>query len=168
MNRESVWIVLSVLVMTSLLLSACGGGTPPATQPPAAQPVPPLPALAGRISGRRFVLDANPLDLRSLVLTFPGGAEARLELELSDRRDGPRPVGLDGVPRVSPNGRYGLPAAVRGAWENDSSFALDYDEVGNINRYRLRLTFSGSDVTVDFSERSGALREASYHGRAVE
>jgi hypothetical protein len=74
-------------------------------------------------------------------------------------------VGLDGVPRVSPEGRFGLPVAVSGAWENGSTFVLTYDEVGNINAVRLRLTFSGSDVTVEMSERSG-LMEAQLHGRA--
>ncbi len=37
MKRNSLWIVLSVLVMSSLILSACGGGAAPAQQQPAAQ-----------------------------------------------------------------------------------------------------------------------------------
>ena len=137
-----------------------------ATRPPAAQPVAPAPALAGLISGRSYALDANSLDLESFVLTFPGGAEARLQLELGDRRDALRPVGLDGVPRVSSNGRFGLPVAVSGAWESDSTFALDYDEVGNINRYRFRMTFVDDTVTVEFAEKSHALGEARLRGRA--
>src|SRR2546428_681309 len=59
-----------------------------ATRPPAAQPVAPAPALAGVISGRSYALDANRLDLKSFPLTFPGGAEARLPLELRDRKSG--------------------------------------------------------------------------------
>ena len=75
-------------------------------------------------------------------------------------------MGLDGVPRVSPNGRYGLAVALSGAWENDSTFALDYNEVGNINRYRFRLTFVDDGVSVEFAERSGALVEARFRGRS--
>lgn len=138
-----------------------------AERPPTPKAVPAPPPMAGAVSGRSYALDANPLDLRSFVLTFAGGTEAQVRFELRDRRDGPRPVGLDGVRRISPNGRYGLPVAVSGAWESDSTFALDYDEVGNINRYRFRLTFSGNDVAVQFSERSGALLEATYHGRTA-
>ena len=135
-----------------------------ATRPPGAHATPSLPPVAQFVSGRPYALGANPLDLRSFTVTFPGGAEARLELQLRDRRDGPRPVGLDGIPRVSPDGRYGLPVAVSGAWENDSTFVLDYDEVGNIDVYHFRLVFVGHDVVVSFSERSGALRRAQFRG----
>jgi len=137
-----------------------------ATRPPAVQPVPPAPPLAKVISGRTYTLDGNPLNLKSFVLTFPGAAEAQLQLELSDRRDGPRPVGLDGVPRVSSHGRFRLPVAVSGAWEGDSTFVLDYNEVGNINTYRLRLTFVDNGVTVEFAEKSGALVKAQFRGRS--
>lgn len=137
-----------------------------ATRPPAAQPAPPSPPLTRLISGRTYVLDANPLDLKSFTLWFPGGAEARLQLELSDRRDGPRPVGLDGVPRISPEGRFGLPVAASGAWESDSTFVLEYNEIGNINTYHFRLTFVNDDVTVEFTERSGALVASRLHGHA--
>jgi hypothetical protein len=137
-----------------------------ATMPPAVRPVPPAPPFARMISGRTYALDANPLDLKSFSLTFPRVAEAELQLELSDRRDGPRPVGLDGVPRVSPKGRFGLPVAVSGGWEDTRTFVLDYDEVGNINAYRFRITFSDGHVTVELSERSGARQQARFEGRS--
>jgi CubicO group peptidase (beta-lactamase class C family) len=137
-----------------------------AAKPPAAHAVPAPPPLAATVSGKRFVLDANPIGLASLSLTFPGGAEARVSLNLGGRVE-QRPVGLDGVPRVSPDGRFGLPVAMSGAWEGGSTFVLTYDEVGNINAVRLRLTFSGSDVKVEMSERSGLLEEQ-LHGRANE
>ncbi len=98
--------------------------------------------------------------------TFPGSAEARLQLGLSDRRDGPRPVGLDGVPRVSPNGRFRLPVAIEGGWESDSIFSFDYNEVAHINTYHCRLTFAGNGVTVELSERSRAQAAARFHGRS--
>lgn len=138
-----------------------GAATPP--RPPHLAP-----ALAGTVSGRRYTLAANPLDLKSFVLTFSGAAEAQLELELRDRRDGPRPVGLDGVPRVSPGGRVGLPVAVSGAWESDSTFVVEYNEVANINTYRFRLTFSGHDVDVEMTERSRAIQSARFRGTSSQ
>ncbi len=136
-----------------------------ATRPPERQGVPPLPPQAAAISGRRFDLEPNSIGVQWFALAFDGRAEARLTLSFSDGRSETRPVGLDGVPRVSPKGRFGLPVAVSGAWEGDSTFVLTYDEVGNINAIRLRATFAGAAVTVDMAERSG-LMEAVIRGRA--
>jgi CubicO group peptidase (beta-lactamase class C family) len=137
-----------------------------ATKPPAPQRVRVAPPIAATASGKIYSLDANPLNIKSFVLTFPRGADAELRLELADRSDGPRPVGLDGVPRLSSNGRFGLPVAASGTWESDSTFVLDYNEVGNINDYRFRMTFSGDGVNVEFAEKSGALAEARFRGRS--
>ena len=135
-----------------------------ATRPPAARPVSTAPPLAKVISGRTYALDTNPLGLMSFSLTFSRGATAQLHLELIDRLDGPRPVGLDDAPRVSPNGRFGLPVAVSGAWEGGSTFVLNYNEVGNINNRRIRLTFADEGGSVELSEKSEPL--ARYLGRA--
>jgi CubicO group peptidase (beta-lactamase class C family) len=137
-----------------------------ATEPPAARPVTTAPTQAKVISGRTYALDANPFDLRSFSLTFSGGATAQLQFELVDRLDRPRPVGLDGVPRISPEGRFGLPVAVSGAWESDGTFVLDYDEVGNINNRRFRLTFVDKGASVELTDRSEPLVTGRYRGRA--
>lgn len=136
-----------------------------ATEQPAARPVATAPKQEEMISGRTYVLDANPFDLKSFALTFSGGATARLQLELGDRLDGPRPVGLDGVPRVSSDGRFGLPVAVSGTWQSDGTFDLDYDEVGNINKRRFRLTFADKGTSVELSERSEQGEPVRYLGR---
>jgi hypothetical protein len=118
------------------------------------------------ISGRTYALDANPFDLRSFSLTFAGGATAQLQLELVDRLDRPRPVGLDGVPRVSADGRFGLPVAASGAWESDSTFILDYDEVGNINKRRFRLNFVDQGASVELTDLFEPRVTVRYRGRA--
>ena len=134
-----------------------------ASRPPAAGEVPRLPPLARVVSGGRYAFEDNPGNIRALTLWFPGGAEARLQLEVPGGRDSVRAVGLDGVPRLT-TGRFGLPAALSGEWENDSTFVLDFDEVGNINDMRLRLTFSGRTVDVELTERSGVV-EGRFRGR---
>jgi CubicO group peptidase (beta-lactamase class C family) len=133
-----------------------------ATVPP--RPMPSASPLTKSVSGKRYVLAANPLGLKSFALTFRGTAVAQLQLELGDRSDGPRPVGLDGVPRVSGGGRFGLPVAVSGAWDSDSTFVIEYNEIANINAYVFRLTFSGRDVDVEMNERSRAIQSARFHG----
>jgi hypothetical protein len=53
---------------------------------------------------------------------------------------------------------------VSGAWVGGNTFELDYDEVGNINAYHFRMTFSAADVDVELSERSGLISKARFHG----
>jgi CubicO group peptidase (beta-lactamase class C family) len=129
-----------------------------AARPPAAQPVASVPAIAKAISGKSYLLENNPVGLKSFSLTFSGGNEAVAHLEFADGRNENRPVRLDGVPRVSPDGRFHLPVALTGSWENSETFVLDYDEVANINSYRFRLTFSDGRVSVDLVERTGLVK----------
>ncbi|HFF3758893.1 serine hydrolase domain-containing protein [Stenotrophomonas forensis] len=133
----------------------------------AARPLPSLslmPPLAKTVSGKRYALAENPLGLNALTLTFSGAEAAQLQFELKSRNEPSRPIGLDGTPRVSPDGNFGLPVAVSGRWESNSTFVFDYNEIGNINAYRFRLTFSGDDVDVGVSERSRVIQGVRIHG----
>ena len=118
------------------------------------------------ISGRKYVVEANPQKLKSFSLTFSGPNEAVVHLESADGQVEQRPVGLDGIPRLSPSGRFGLPVALQGRWENSSTFVFDYDEVANINCYRYRLTFVHDDVSIEVSERTG-LMDAKFQGKSA-
>jgi hypothetical protein len=118
------------------------------------------------ISGRKYIVEANPFGLKSFSLTFSGKDEAVAHLESTDDRVEERPLGLDGIPRLSPGGRFGLPVALQGWWEGNSTFVFDYDEVANINSYRFRLTFVHDDVGIELSEKTG-LVEATFRGKSV-
>lgn len=144
---------------------------------PAPQPVAVLPSVAQAISGKTFELEKNWMGLKSLSLGFrPGDATATATLQfqvalkqhqwgLSAKVRGgrtvteTRAVGLDGVPRFSGNGIAGLPVALKGGWEQDGSFVLEYDEVANTNTYRLQLSFDGNRVKVAAKERTGLFNE---------
>jgi len=121
--------------------------------------VPRLPKLAKQISGRAYILDANPFGMSAFRLRFKkGSAEAVFELT-EGRAPGPRrttsyTVGLDDVYRVSP-GREGLPAAAKGYWKNDHECVIDLDEIGNINHWHVTLTFEGDRLTAILRERTG-------------
>ena len=131
----------------------------PKPHPPSA-----LPSLADGVSGRVFSLEDNPLGLKALSLSFHSSAEATLHFEFRNGRVEERALGLDGVPRVSPGGRFGLPVALAGAWEGESTFTFDYDEVANINRYHYRLTFAGRQLNVEVKEQTG-LVHTQFKGR---
>ena len=122
-----------------------------------------LPPRAASISGKTYVLDENPLGIETIVLTFDGGSVASVRLHMKDRSDPARPVGLDGIARLSADGRFGLPVASTGEWENADTFVLNYDEVGNINAYTFRMTFSGREVDIRMSERTGLVK-TQFHG----
>jgi CubicO group peptidase (beta-lactamase class C family) len=123
-----------------------------------------LPKFGSAISGRRWTLDRNPLGLDAMTLSFSRAAQAIVRLEFADGRAEERPVGLDGVPRVSPDGRWGLPVAVSGEWNGDSTFTLEYDEVSNINCFQFQMTFADRQMSVRVRERTGLL-EARFRGR---
>lgn len=126
-----------------------------AARPPPAQRPAPLPAIARRVSGKRYLFEDNPLGWRAMTFRFGSGATAEARLEFTDGRVEQRPVGLDGVPRRSPNGRFGLPVALHGMWNNDATFTFDYDEVANINAFMCVFSFDRDTTSVHVTERSG-------------
>jgi hypothetical protein len=128
-----------------------------AARPPAPRSPSALPSLAGEVSGESFSLDRNPLGLKTLSVSFHPSGEATLRFEFGNGRVEQRPVGLDGVPRISPGGRFDLPVALAGAWEGPNIFTFDYDEVANINSYRYRLTFAGRELSIEVTEQTGLL-----------
>jgi CubicO group peptidase (beta-lactamase class C family) len=135
-----------------------------ARQPPVAQDAAPEPPITKTVSGKTYQLERNPVDLKSLSLIFSKSNEAVLRLEFADGRIEQRPIGLDGVPRISSDGRFGLPVALKGAWETNDTFVFDYNEVANINSYAFRMTFSGIYVNVQVTEKTG-LKEGRFNGR---
>jgi CubicO group peptidase (beta-lactamase class C family) len=124
------------------------------TLPPASKAAPRLPQMAAKVSGKTYEMSPNPIGLQKMSLMFTPRAEASVRLTFVDGRSEIRQIGLDGVPRISPNGRYGLPVAIKGLWQGETTFVLDYDEVGNINDFRFALNFHDNEVRVDLSERT--------------
>jgi CubicO group peptidase (beta-lactamase class C family) len=164
--------------------AAVAAAAPAATGAPSRNPV-----VEQGISDRTIQFEPNWMGLMSLKLIFPppgqGAATAQFQFgpSLKQAQFGlyakirvanpiveSRPVGLDGVARFSWEGVMGLPVAIRGAWEDDRTFALEYDEVANINSYRLRLSFNKKDfegdqtVSVQAKERTG-LFDQQFSGR---
>jgi hypothetical protein len=85
------------------------------------------------------------------------------EIETETR---PLPVGLDGRDRIAP-GRFGIPAAARGSWEEDDLFVLHMNEIGNINHWTIAVRFEGDAVGVSMKDVTG-LGAAEIRGRLRE
>jgi hypothetical protein len=138
-----------------------------ATQAPAPKQVGKLPDIAARVSGRRYALSSNGLDLSEMTLRFsaPSAAAVRLVRQGTELRS---PVGLDDVERFSTDDLLGLPFAAKGGWLGDDTFLLQIDRVGGINRYDFRFTFSSDAKTVKISlkEHTG-LNNESFTGAVI-
>ena len=131
-----------------------------AAAPPAASKneAAPLSKIAAAISGKRYVLEPNPRSLQSMTLTFKDKAEAILRFALapgfSDTSELEYLVGLDGILRFSP-GRYGLPVSCKGAWKSPDTFVIEMDEVANINRFLVEMTFADGRLNGKLAETTG-------------
>jgi CubicO group peptidase (beta-lactamase class C family) len=129
-----------------------------ASQAPPANPgsLKPLPATADRISGKAYQLAPNPFGLLGMTLTFVSQAEAtlRLEMALDTDRNPEFKLGLDGLPRITP-ARYGLPATGKAKWTSEKDCVIDINELGNINRFRITITFEEDTVSGKVQEFTG-------------
>jgi CubicO group peptidase (beta-lactamase class C family) len=128
-----------------------------AAQPTEKKPAATLPEIAGIVSGKPYVFETNPLGLKSISFKFSSPEDASVQLEFTNRPTETRRIGLNGVPHIS-DGRFGLPLGITGYWENKNTFVLEYDEIANINFYRLQVNFSPQQVKVLITERSASLK----------
>ena len=133
---------------------ACKDGCSRVRQAPASQRPAPLPDLAQRISGAPHDIDANPLKLRHLSLTFSRPAEARATLDMFDG-EWSIAIGLDGDYRFFFGGPEGLPMAASGVWVSRDEFLLDLNTVANINHFKIRMQFAGDRVQLRIDEATG-------------
>jgi CubicO group peptidase (beta-lactamase class C family) len=128
----------------------------------------PVPAWARSISAKRYAFDANPVGLSALTVTFSRNDEATARIEFADGRIEERAVGMDGVPRLSAAGPFGLPVAMRAEWMGKDALHLVYDEVGNINFLTMHLTYTGTDVKAMLTERTGLFDHTTVRGRQAQ
>jgi len=94
----------------------------------------------------------NPIGLKEMSFAFTSKDSASVRLSFVDGRKEVHAIGLNGTPLTTPNGRFGLPVAVKGYWQDERTFVLDYDEVGNINDFRFKVNFHESTVGIELSE----------------
>ncbi len=132
-------------------------------QAPQPSPVPPLPALAAKISGAVYEFPVNPSRLDSLALEFRGPADARVTVKYQGENL-TFPVGMDGRYSLGPNGPFHLLAGAMGRWVSPNEFLLDLNFIANINHYTLRLRFAGDHVAMTADETSGLVRDGHITG----
>jgi hypothetical protein len=80
--------------------------------------------------------------------------DASVRLTFADNRTEEHPIGLDGRIRKSSGGRFNLPVGVKGYWENNQVFVLDYDEIANINHYKYQISFNRDRIFILLAEKT--------------
>jgi CubicO group peptidase (beta-lactamase class C family) len=137
------------------------------SQPPAPQPVPPLPETAREISGKSFRLDENPAGIESVRLDFDDPSQASFQITFADGSQSPNgAVGLDGLYRLTRGMNLDrayhvfvdfkdLSVGLRGRWTDAQTFELEYDTLVNYYFYRLQLRFDGERLSLSMGERTG-------------
>ncbi|MCP4396716.1 MAG: serine hydrolase [bacterium] len=137
---------------------------------PETRPVPPLSETARRMSGKMYAMEANPLGLTHIALTSQDEKTALLRLFSGETYQLEILIGLDDVFRFS-SGYFrnpGIPAAAKGAWESDNTFVLEYDALGNIDRWEWTLSFEGDRVALQMKGIAGTDMAATIAGRLEE
>jgi CubicO group peptidase (beta-lactamase class C family) len=118
---------------------------------PKPEPVPPLPEIAKKISGRTYVLDANARDFKSFTFRF-GADASTFEVESKRSTETIRAeVGLDGLYRMTDTGPAGpMPEnnrlAARGRWTSDNELSLESHQIGDPIHAIWTVRFEGDRV----------------------
>jgi len=113
---------------------------------PKSRPVPPLPALAARISGKVMLCEPNDLHFQSVSLLFERGKQCRLSVNLQHWNHSGKatqfeiPVGLDGVYRTGYFPESGL-VALKGSWISADTFAIQWQDLRRPECLEVRLRF---------------------------
>ena len=112
-------------------------------------PVPALPELAIKISGKTYNFEENPIGLRSLIFYFKRKSD---EMHINWHETGDKVyrllIGLDGVFRVT--GSDVNIWARKGAWIKKDTFSFDYHHIGSTEKGVAVLAFKNDKVTVTF------------------
>ena len=142
-----------------------------ASRAPLPAPVSALPAMATKVSGKNFLMEPNPLGMRSFTLVFSSDKEASLRLYVDQGHPmGAHvgkviPVGLDGVYRLANTSKNNLTAAARGSWVSDRDFVVAYKEASNNKNWRFNLHFDEDSARCTVTEATGLIDETTVRAR---
>ncbi|MGD9140935.1 MAG: serine hydrolase [bacterium] len=119
---------------------------------PVPEPADYMPAIAGEISGRRYVMEWNQLGIESAIFVFGSDSTCVVSLETT-MGDYHLVTGIDGLYRLTDVGNAGpMPAgnlrAMRGHWVDDTTFHLSSRQVGDPLYSESDLVFTGDEINM--------------------
>ena len=127
---------------------------------PEAQAVGPMPEIAARVSGKKFVLEANKMGMQSFVLSFKDGRECAMKVTIG-KLTLDFPIGLDGNFRIANAGvSFGnnfeqSEIASKGSWVDDKTFAFRFHILGDVVTEVFSFKFTDDDVSLGLDVGNG-------------
>ncbi len=114
----------------------------------------PLPEIAKKISGKKYILKKNDLNFSNLTLWFEEEDECRLSIHY-DQNDLDMAVGMDNLYRLSKGMKWGMKPdnnilALRGKWIAENRFYIDFQEVGEPFYFDIDVSFNEDTVRAIF------------------
>jgi CubicO group peptidase (beta-lactamase class C family) len=117
---------------------------------PDPQPHHPLPEIAKKISGKKYILKKNELNFSTLKFHFEKDSECRLLINY-DQNDLDMAVGLDNIYRLSHGMKWGMKPknnilALRGKWVAENRFSIDFQEIGEPFYFNIEISFNNDEI----------------------
>jgi CubicO group peptidase (beta-lactamase class C family) len=126
-----------------------------AVEQPEPKPVPSLPQMAQNISGKTYQMAYNDLQWHTISFSF---GKKEVQLDLLTRNDRFKlPIGLDNVFRITPVERYGTerllggPLALKGFWQDNQTFIVQEQILGQTDGMEFRYTFAENSVQIEWT-----------------
>jgi hypothetical protein len=110
----------------------------------------PLPDIANKISGKKYILEKNDLNFTSITLWFEKDNESRLLINYN-KNELDMAVGLDNIYRIAQGMSWGMKPdnnilALKGEWKDEKRFTIDFQEVGEPFYFDIELTFDEEEI----------------------
>lgn len=116
------------------------------------KPIPPLPEMARKVSGKTYQMDTNRFDWKTFSLEFR--EEDAVFRQILSGHPWTCSIGLDDVLRIREL-RPGVQLACKGRWSDADTFVLNWIRIGTSSRFELTFSFAGDDVTVFLKSSAG-------------
>lgn len=115
----------------------------------------PLPEIAKKISGKKYIFQKNEMEFSEITLMFNETNVCNLFIKHGETSLDLK-IGLDNVYRVTEKVKWGIKPdnntlALKGRWVNEKKFTIDLQEVGEPFYFDVEIEFDEENITASFT-----------------